>query len=157
MVVLVSKSRTNTSGCALVSVPIRLVASEPKATIRPSPEILGTKLLPPMASAFAVERLTRWVVRFTRSRTKTSIRPLVSPATKLVAPETNATNRPSAEIVPLELVSLPSMPVFDTLTRSIAPVWRSCTNTSDCTLISPLTKFSLELLNTTNLPSGEIT
>ena len=41
---------------------------------------------------------TRSVVPVWRSRTNTSVAPLVSPGTRLVASETKATKRPSAEI-----------------------------------------------------------
>ncbi len=60
------------------------------ATVRPSALIDGAKLsaLPPA--------LTISVTPVRRSRTKTSVRPFVSPATRLDAPESNATKRPSA-------------------------------------------------------------
>src|SRR3954454_9801946 len=55
-----------------------------------------------------------------RSRTNTSRLPLVSPATRLVASELNATNRPSAERDGSSLMLLGRTPSGPTLTSSVA-------------------------------------
>ena len=97
-VVPVWRSRTNTSVLPLVSPGTRLLASESKATNRPSAEIAGV--------AAAIHCPGRRPARGSpagscpsggRGRTRPSM-PLVSPGTRLVASETKATKRPSAEI-----------------------------------------------------------
>jgi hypothetical protein len=73
------------------------------------------------------DTLMRRVVWVVRSRTKTSSVPFVSPGTRFDAEESNATNRPSAEMEILEipktpLSSFPWAPVEDTLTRFVSAV-----------------------------------
>src|SRR5438132_12279423 len=84
------------SGAELVSPGTRLSAADWKATNRPLPLIDGN-VLGRSASAGPGPRLTRVVVPSRRSRTKMSVRLLVSAGTRLVASELKATNRPSPE------------------------------------------------------------
>src|SRR5262249_8782151 len=87
MVVLLARSRRKISVAPLVSLGTRFVASDWKAMKRPSPLIAARVLLPPVASLLVVadERLTRSVVEDCRSRTKISVKPFVSPVTRLDA------------------------------------------------------------------------
>src|SRR5262245_52669005 len=86
----------------------------------------------------------------------------------------NSTNRPSAEIPrplshvggvpgppdpqadPLETKKLPWVPSDATLTRSVTPVIRSCTKTSNAPFVSPGTRLLALLANATNRPSAEM-
>src|SRR5439155_233563 len=97
-VVPVHRSRTNTSCHPLVSPGTRWVAREEKATKRPSALIAGLlRVSPPLFASFpALSTFTRSVVPVRRSWTNTSTTPLVSPGTRLVAPEMKTTNRPLA-------------------------------------------------------------
>ena len=97
-VVPATRSRTNTSTKPLVSPATRLDASLEKATYRPSGVMSGARLPPPATVASQpvawpplLFTLTRSVVPACRSRTKTSLQPLVSPDTRLVASESKAT------------------------------------------------------------------
>ncbi len=91
-----SRSRTKTSECPVRSAGARLLASEANATNRPSAEIEGCT--PSLVASTSAELTdTRSVVPSTRSLTNTSWRPLVSPGTRFVALDTNATKRPSAD------------------------------------------------------------
>jgi hypothetical protein len=84
---------------------------------------------------------TRSVAPLTRSWTKMSARPLVSPATRLAAPDAKATKVPTSESVgKYALLSIASTPVLDTDTRVRDPVSRRCTKMSARALVSPLTK-----------------
>src|SRR5947209_8634545 len=96
------RSRTKMSVRRLVSAGTRLVASEAKATKRPSAEIDGAA---PPRSAWAppTPTLTRSIVPVTRSKTKASVAPLVSPGTRLAAALAKATARPSADRTGAEL------------------------------------------------------
>src|SRR5579884_3565931 len=89
------RSRTKTSVRWFVSPGTRLVASEAKATNRPSADSAGVTLarLPwtPLVST-----LTRSVAPVVRSKVKTSVASLVSPGTSAVAPLAKATVWPSA-------------------------------------------------------------
>lgn len=90
----VSRSWTKTSSALLVSPATRLDAAETNAMWRPLALIDGWRLAP-LASVPEEDTLTRTTSAVTRSRTKTSSTPLPSPATKVLAPETNARYRPS--------------------------------------------------------------
>src|SRR3954453_5352770 len=97
------------------------------ATAVPSPEI--TWLNPELAGAPAgpSPRLTSSVVPATRSRTYTPWM-ILTPSTRLVAPETNATFVPSA--LTLGLRELPfAGPLGPVLTSAVSPVVRSPLNT----------------------------
>ena len=155
-VVPICRSRTNTSGCPLVSPGTRLVAADQKATKRPSALIAGEGELLPSAWAPVVVRLTRSVLPVSRSRTNTSTTPLVSPGTRLVAPDWKATKRPSALIAGNPLVSLPSSPALETLTRSVVPACRSRTNTSKCPVVSPGTRLVAADMKAMKRPSALI-
>ncbi len=72
----------------------RLSAAEAKATNRPSPDRAGAEL-GPLASAKSAPRLTRLIAP--PWLTNTSLTPLVSSATRLVASETKATTNPFSE------------------------------------------------------------
>lgn len=100
VVVPVTRSRTNRS-CPQGSIPstktqplvspiTKLLACEMKATTRPS-VLIPTGKLPLLVWALLELRLTRVVTPVTRSRTKTSLSPLVSPTTRLLAFESKAT------------------------------------------------------------------
>src|SRR5204862_455509 len=107
-----------------------------------------------------VDVVAGWVVEVVvvetgRSWTNTSYVPLVSPATRLVAVPWNATKPPSAERAAPELGPFPWVPSEATLTRSVVPVCRSCTNTSVLPFVSPATRLVAALWNATKRPSAE--
>ena len=81
---------TNTSSVLLVSAVTRFDASDVNATRLPSSLMLGW-MLRLFAWVPAVATLTRTVAPACRSRRKMSGCPFVSPGTRLVALETNAT------------------------------------------------------------------
>ena len=92
--------------------------------------------------ASVLDTLTRRVVPSFRSRTNTSLESLVSPGTRFDASELKATYRPSELIAGPKLTSpLPWVSVLDTLTRRVVPSFRSRTNTSWASLVSPGTRF----------------
>src|SRR4051812_19447776 len=88
-------------------------------------------------------------------RTNPSVMPLVSPATRVVAGDWNATDRPSAEILAAPPPLLPWAPLEDTLIRLIVPAVRSRTNASIAPLVSPVTRLVAVELKATNRPSAE--
>src|ERR671924_395 len=135
-----SGPRTKTSPKPLVSPPTKLEAKEWKATKRPSAEIEGEKLAR-FPCAPAELTLTRFVLPVLRSRTKTSLTPLVSPPNRFESKEQRATKRPPAEIEARALPPFPSAPAELTLTRFVLPVLRSRTKTSMAPLLSPPNKF----------------
>jgi hypothetical protein len=94
------------------------------ATRAPSPEIDGEKDAP-LPWSPAAPRLTLSVLAATKSRRKTSPTPLVSPVTRLDASESNATKRPSAEIVGEEQTPFALPPLVETETTSVTPATRS--------------------------------
>src|SRR5262245_65835346 len=75
-----------------------------------------------------------------RSARKTSALVLVSPLTRFVARDANATYRPSALITASRARLSASAPRLLTSTRVVAPVVRSLTNTSPTPLVSPGTR-----------------
>lgn len=92
----VALSRTNTASCAGRMVPgTRLVASDWNATYLPSALIAGAPL-ELLAWAPLLLTLTRRVRPVATSRRNTSSTPLVSPRTRLLAEDVNATYLPSA-------------------------------------------------------------
>ena len=109
-------SRTNTSGSPFVSPATRFVAADVKATYRPSSLIDGSVLAP--SGGAPAPRLTSCVVPLAWSRTKMSLTPSVSPATRLSAVDSNATYRPSSDSDGCCEGPFPSPPVLDTLERS---------------------------------------
>lgn len=117
----VRRSLTNTSPSSFVSSGTRLAEPEPNAMERPSSLIAGGEN-PPIACAPSNATLTRVVVPVWRSCTKMSPVPLVSSATRLVASDWNATNRPSALISGAQLESLACSPVLLTLDAADAGV-----------------------------------
>ena len=70
-----------------------------------------------------------------------SVMPLVSPATRFGALDSQATWLPSALIAGSKLALLAWPPRVLTLTRSVVPVWRSRTKMSSRPLVSPATRF----------------
>src|SRR5947208_3247239 len=82
----VLRSRTKTSPTPFVSPFTSWAADDPKATKRPSAEI-ATPMLSRLPCAPLELTLTRVVLPVLRSRTKTSVTPFVSPATRLAAYE----------------------------------------------------------------------
>src|SRR5204863_3677806 len=129
----------------------RLVAKEAKATLDPSALMLGgaAELF---SSVPSEATLTIWVVPATRSRTKTSRTWFVSPATRLDASETNATDRPSAEMDAPKLDPFPEPPPRDTVTSEVSPVARSRTKTSRRWFLSFPTRLPAEESNATRRP-----
>ncbi|GJD76556.1 hypothetical protein CFIICLFH_4814 [Methylobacterium goesingense] len=124
VVVPVPRSLTKMSCRPLVSPVTRLLEVLTKATRVPSAEIEAAVLGPrPCAPALSVE--TRVVVPVPRSLTKTSVVPLVSPSTRLLAVLWKATRVPSAEIAAMALALLASAPVLSVETRVVVPVRRS--------------------------------
>ena len=79
--------RTNTSHVPLVSPGTRLVASDSKATKRPSAESAGRVAVQHRPGRRPARRSPAGSCRVRRSRTNTSSAPLVSPGTRLVASE----------------------------------------------------------------------
>src|SRR5439155_16786291 len=138
LVLPVLRSRTKTSLTVFVSPPTRLFATELNATKRPLAEIDGTKLAPFPCAPWE-STLTRLVLPAFRSRTNTSLAPFVSPPTRLLALDRNATKRPSAEIDAAKLSPLPCAPSELTLTRVVLPVFRSGTKTTLPAAVSPTT------------------
>ena len=80
------RSRTKTSTVPLLSRATRLEASDSKATNRPSPLTVESRLRPFVSSPLPV-KLVRVVDPVSRSLTKMSSDPLVSPSTRLEAKE----------------------------------------------------------------------
>jgi hypothetical protein len=80
---------------------------------------------------------------------------LVSPGTRFVASEANATYRPFALITGLALSPLPGRPLLDTLTRVVTPRRTSRTKMSKNSLVSPGTRAS-RLTKATYRPFGVI-
>src|SRR3954454_9613938 len=148
--------RTNTYGWLFVSCGTRLPAWVEKVTNRQSAEISGNALLF-FACAPLEARLARKVELVARSRTNTSVRPLVSSATRFPAWDRKATRRPSAEIDGEELDPDPWPPAEETLTSSVVPAFTSRTNTSNSWLVSPATRLWANEVKATTLPASEIT
>src|SRR5438874_1644352 len=135
----VLRSCTKTSLTSFVSPATRLVANDWKATTRPVAESEGLELVSlPWVPAESTD--TRTVCPVLRSCTKTSRYSFVSPATRLVANDWKATTRPVAEIEGLKLLSLPWLPAESTDTRTVCPVFRSCTKMSVAAFVSPATR-----------------
>src|SRR5579859_323134 len=146
------RSRTNTSKLPFVS-PATKGASDVKATNRPSP-LIADSMLMPLACAPPVATLTREVCLAARSRTKMSVAPLVSSATKFAASEAKLTNRPSALIFEPELRRLPCTPPAPTLIRVVMPATTSRKKMSVVALVSPVTRFVESESNATKRPSA---
>src|SRR5439155_1662799 len=98
---------------------------------------------------------TRTVCPVVRSCTKTSPASFVSPATRLVAPEAKATQRPVAESEGTKLPELPWAPAESTDTRTVCPVLRSCTKTSAASFVSPATRLVAPEAKATHRPLAE--
>src|SRR3990172_5450272 len=119
----VQVSRTKTSRAPLVSLATRLLARERKATKRPSELMAGSELVE-LPSAPPVEIETRRVLRAQPSsprqvsRQKTSVTPLPSLATRLLASEVKARYRPLPLAAGAPLAAAPSMPLASRLERS---------------------------------------
>src|SRR5437764_11795041 len=88
---------------------------------------------------------------------KMSTAPLLSapPPRRLLAADSNTTNRPSALIPGLKLPALAWVPSVATLTRSVWPEPRSRTKTSVTPLLSPATRFEESDSKATTLPSPD--
>src|SRR2546428_83045 len=112
--------------------------------------------LSPLPCAPWESTLTRLVLPVLRSRTKTSLTVFVSPPTRLVATELNATKRPLAEIDGTKLAPFSCAPWESTLTRLVLPALRSRTNTSLAPFVSPPTRLVAIELKATKRPSAEI-
>jgi hypothetical protein len=121
-VVLVHRSRTNTSASPFVSPRTRFDACDTKATNLPPGDNAVSKLL--TLSGWAPVELTDTLVvaPVRRSRTNTSTSPSVSPGTRLEAYEANATNLPSAETAGDSLPAFACAPVELTDTRVVVPL-----------------------------------
>src|SRR6266536_2652886 len=132
---------------------IRFEASEANATNRPSRLIDGPRLAP-SAGVASNPTLTSLVWPVSRSRTNTSWNPFVSPGTRFVAPEVNATKRPSALTDGSRLKPSACLPLLRTLTRSVSPLARSRTKTSIAALVSPPTRLAAIESKATTSPSA---
>jgi hypothetical protein len=108
--------------------------SDSKATNRPSEVIAGNWL--PIGETPPAFDVIRRVVPFTRSRTKMSMTPFVSPVTRLVSAASKTTNRPLGEIFAYPLQPVASFSAELTLTRLVVLSLRSRTKTSDSPLVS---------------------
>src|SRR5262245_45339322 len=126
----------------------------PKATSRPSAEIEPAPWTPGIDAPLDVT-LTRSVVPFHRSRTKTSSVPFESPGTRPFVVQLKTTNRPSAEMEPPYDGASPWRPPAPTLTRSVVPLWRSRTKTSTNPFVSPVTRFVAPRQKETYRPSSD--
>src|SRR5262245_26113417 len=113
--------------------PSRFVASDWKPMKRPL-ALMAQFRLPAFAWAPLLATLARVVVAVKRSRTKTSLTPFVSPGTRFVAADVNATKRPLALSAGLPLPqsrlwdvvqAFAWAPAAPTLTRLVVPVERS--------------------------------
>ena len=103
-------------------------------------------------------RSTWRVVPDTRSRTKTSRWPFVSPGTRLGAVESKSTRRPSRLMAMTWLVPAACCSCEDTLTRRVLPVARLRTNTSRAWLVSARSERLVAVeSNATVVPSAETT
>ena len=80
----------------------------------------------------------------------------MSPGTRFDAFDSNATNRPSAEIVGYVLLLFACWPPGPTDTRRVTCATRSRTNTSMVLLVSPATRFDARDSNATYRPCAEI-
>src|SRR3990172_7403331 len=114
-------SRTKISRVLLVSLITRLLAYEVKATYRQSAEMDGPRGKG-SAGAPSDATETRLVVPVCRSRTNTSYATFVSPVTRLLANDVNATYRLSAESDGSNEKSFPCAPPEDTEMRLVCPV-----------------------------------
>ena len=139
----------------MVSFATKLLAADSKAIYRPSP-LIEPKLLEPLAWVPPVATLIRSVVLAVRSRTKISLCPLVSFATKLVALLLKVIYRPSSLIESKLAWLLAWVPLVATLIRSVVLAVRSRTKISR----EPLVSFATRLLaidsKATYLPSSLI-
>src|SRR5438874_2542920 len=100
--------------------------------------------------------LARMVIPLARSRTKTSLTPLVSFATRSDAALSNTSDRPSGVIVGLEEGPLPEwIPSVLTLTSLVVPCKVSRRNTSVVLLVSARAKLAATLSKATNWPLDE--
>jgi hypothetical protein len=149
------RSLTKTSAALFVSPGTRFEEVLAKVTNRPPAEIADVKHVP-SPSAPAELTLTRSVTPCSRSRTKVSMRPFVSPLTRFVARLWKTTKRPSEEILASELTLSPCVPVELTLTSWVVPNTRSRTKTSRSPFVSPATRFDASLSNATKRPFAEI-
>src|SRR5512138_3674940 len=98
----------------------------------------------------------REVVPVCRSRTNRSFTPLVSPVTRLVAIEPNATNLPFPEREGEEDAPFPWLPELFFETRVVVPACRSRTKISFAAFVSPVTRLVDGESNATYLPFDEI-
>ncbi len=148
------RSWTNTSVVPLVSLSTRSVAVESKATRSPSAEIDGFR---PGADASSPSEATdtRTVVLVSRSCTKTSCVPLVSPSTRFDAVETKAIAEPSSLITGPRLGPLAAVPSGAWLTRKVMPVTVSRTKMSLTLLVSPGTRLVAFDSKAINRPSPD--
>ncbi len=90
-----------------------------------------------------------------RSRTKTSIAPFVSPATRLVASDSNTTKRPSPLMAGQRLAPSACPPPLVTLTRSVVPLCRLRMKMSLALFVSPGTRFDESEAKATRFPSDD--
>jgi hypothetical protein len=130
----------------------RLEASEAKATKPPSLLIAAVPRLVLSPWVPSAATLTRVVWPVTRSWTKMSVLPLVSPGTRLVADDEKETKRPSPLRSGPLLLPFASLPLLVTLTRWVLPLARSRTNTSTAPLLSPPTRLVAAESNATTSP-----
>src|SRR5688572_13926498 len=113
LVVIAHVSRRITFSLKANGSATRFTANVKNDTKRPSPLIAGF-VENPLPSTPAVETEARTVNKQSKSRTKTSTKPFVSPGTKFVAGDSKATNLPSALMLGFKLV-LFEPPILDAI------------------------------------------
>lgn len=137
----------------LASPVTKLSAKERKVTKEPAVSILG-KSLGPLPSTPPVLRLDRVVVAADMLRTKTSVTPLASPATRLVASDWKATKLPLPLMLGLLLGPLPWAAALSTLTLVVVTAVTSRTKTSATPLVSAATRLLAMEVKAMRLPSS---
>ena len=150
------RSRTKTSLASLVSPGTRLVASDAKATKRPSAEIAGPEL-----SAIALDAARADADPLGRARLAVADEDVAHAVG--VARHQVGGGRAEGDEAPVRrdrradsCRPLPWAPPELTLTRRVVPVWRSRTNTSVPSLVSPGTRLVASDMKATKRPSAEI-
>ena len=153
----VVRSFTNTSARVLVSPATRLLARLVNVILVPSAEISGKKPVSPFPCVPSAAVETRAMAPVVRYLTKTSARPLVSPATRLLAVLVKATKLPSRDSEAPVLKPLPSVPSAAVDALTMAPVVRFLTKMSLLPLVSPATRLVAALWKATIRRSAVIT
>src|SRR5262245_36796679 len=136
----------------------KVVPRDENATYRPSPEIEGSllSLFPGTLGADSDTILMHFPTVAFISRTKACRAPGAT-AVRLVAEDSKATQRPSADTTGFSLSPSVGTPPTPMETSSVTPVSRLRRNTSKNPFVSPGTSVLAVVANTTNRPSREMT